>query len=147
MPILRTLWLLALSAALWPVAAQARSATAEIARIRTGIATLEQVHVRLDWPKTAASGMLKLRVGKLDAPNLGYVFRDLTWQCPLQRDGDGGWRCEGELLSNSLRSGGARPMRLDIDLGTAFTDVVLRQGETRLEVHRQAARHRCASCC
>jgi hypothetical protein len=52
----------------------------------------------------------------------------------LQRDGDGGWRCEGVL-----RSGGAKPMRLDIALGTAFTDVVLRQGESRLEVHRQAA--------
>lgn len=134
MSILRILSLFVLSAALWPTAAQARTASAEIARIRTGIATLEQVHVRLDWLNTADSGTLQLRVGKLDAPDLGYAFRDLSWQCPLQRDGDGGWRCEGEL-----RSGGAKPMRLDIALGTAFTDVVLRQGESRLEVHRQAA--------
>jgi hypothetical protein len=134
MPILRILSLFVLSAALWSPAAQARTATADIARIRTGIATLEQVHVRLDWPKTADRGTLQLRVGKLDAPDLGYAFRDLSWQCPLQRDGDGGWRCDGEL-----RSGGAKPMRLEIALGTAFTDVVLGQGEARLEVHRQAA--------
>ncbi len=134
MSILRILSLFVLSAALWSPAAQARTATADIARIRTGIATLEQVHVHLDWPNTADRGTLQLRVGKLDAPDLGYAFRDLSWQCPLQRDGDGGWRCEGEL-----RSGGAKPMRLDIALGTAFTDVVLHQGESRLEVHRQAA--------
>jgi hypothetical protein len=134
MSILRILSLILLSAVLWAPAAQARTATAEIARIRTGIATLEQVHVRLDWPNTAEQGTLRLRVGKLDAPDLGYAFRDLSWQCPLQRDGDGGWRCEGEL-----RSGGAQPMRLGIELGTAFTDVVLRQGASRLEVHRQAA--------
>ncbi len=132
--ILRILSLIVLSAALWAPAAQARTATADIARIRTGIATLEQVHVRLDWPNTAGRGTLQLRVGKLDAPNLGYAFRDLSWQCPLQRNSDGGWRCEGEL-----RSGGAQPLRLGIDLATAFTDVVLRQGDSRLEVHRQAA--------
>ncbi len=144
MSILRILLLFVLSAALWSPLAQARTATADIARIRTGIATLEQVHVRLDWPKNADRGTLQLRVGTLDAPGLGYAFRNLTWQCPLQRDGDGGWRCEGELLGNSLlsdglRSGGAKPMRLGIDLGTAFTDVVLGQGSARLEVHRQAA--------
>ena len=134
MSILRILLLLALPAALWSPVAQARTATADIARIRTGIATLQQVHVRLDWPESANGGTLQLRVGKLDAPGLGYAFRNLTWQCPLQRDGDGGWRCEGEL-----RSGGAKPMRLGVDLGTAFTDVVLRRGDARLEVHRQAA--------
>ena len=139
MSILRILLLFMLSAALWSPLAQARTATADIARIRTGIATLEQVHVRLDWPKNADRGTLQLRVGKLNAPDLGYAFRNVMWQCPLQRDGDGGWRCEGELLSDGLRSAGAKPMRLGIDLATAFTDVVLRQGEARLEVHRQAA--------
>ena len=139
MSILRILLLFVLSAALWSPLAQARTATADIARIRTGIATLEQVHVRLDWPKNADRGTLQLRVGKLNAPDLGYAFRNVMWQCPLQRDGDGGWRCEGELLSDGLRSAGAKPMRLGIDLATAFTDVVLRQGEARLEVHRQAA--------
>ncbi len=133
-PILRILLSFVLCALFWPHVAQARTATADIARIRTGLATLEQVNVRLDWSNTADRGTLRLRVGKLDAPGLGYAFRDLSWQCPLQRDGEGGWRCEGEL-----RSGDARPMRLGIDLATAFTDVVLRQGDARLEVHRQAA--------
>ncbi len=133
-PILRILFSLVLCALFWPHAVQARTATADIAHIRTGLATLEQVNVRLDWPKNANHGTLRLRVGRLDAPGLGYAFRDLIWQCPLQRDGEGGWRCDGEL-----RSGDARPMRLSIDLATAFTDVVLRQGDARLEVHRQAA--------
>ena len=133
-PILPILLSLVLSAALWAPVAQARTATADIARIRTGIATLEQVHVRLDWAKAAERGTLQLRVGRLDAPGMGYAFRNLSWQCPLQRDGEGGWRCDGPL-----RAGGARPMRLAIDLGTAFTDVVLRQNDSRLEVHRQAA--------
>lgn len=133
-PILRILFSLVLCALFLPQTAQARTATAEIKRIRTGLATLERVDVSLDWPKNADRGTLRLRVVKLDAPGLGYAFRNLSWQCPLQRDGEGGWRCDGEL-----RSGDAQPMRLAIDLATAFTDVVLRQGDARLEVHRQAA--------
>jgi hypothetical protein len=129
----RLLFLLS-CAALWSPTALARTASAEIARITTGAATLEQVRVRLDWPKAADHGMLRLRVGRLEAPNLGYAFRDLDWQCPLRRDGQGGWRCDGEM-----RSGSGRAMRLAVDLGTAFTDLALRQGDARLEVHRQAA--------
>lgn len=134
MPMLRILLLFVLSAALWSPGAQARTATADIARIRTGLATLDRVHVRLDWPKDADHGTLQLRVGHLEAHDLGYAFRDLDWQCPLLRDDGGGWHCDGEL-----RGGGAKPMRLSLDLATAFTDVVLRQGDARLEVHRQAA--------
>ena len=128
------LLLLLSCAVLWSPTALARTANAEIARITTGAATLEQVRVRLDWPEAADHGMLRLRVGKLEAPNLGYAFRDLDWRCPLRRDGEGGWRCDGEM-----RSGNGRAMRLAVDLGTAFTDVVLGQGDARLEVHRQAA--------
>jgi hypothetical protein len=132
--ILRILLPIALFAAFWPHAAQARTATASIARITTGLATLERVDVRLDWPAQADRGSLRLKVGALDAPDLGYRFHDLVWQCPLQRDGAGGWRCDGDL-----RAGRGDPIRLGVDLGTAYTDVVLRQGAARLEVHRQAA--------
>lgn len=128
------LLLLLSCAVLWSSTALARTANAEIARITTGAATLERVRVGLDWPEAADHGLLRLRVGRLEAPNLGYAFRDLDWQCPLRRDGEGGWRCDGEM-----RSGNGGAMRLAVDLGTAFTDVVLRRGDARLEVHRQAA--------
>lgn len=125
---------LVLAACAWPHAALARTATATIARVTTGLATLDRVEVRLDWPAEAEAGTLQLHVGALSAPSLGYAFRDLRWRCPLRRDGAGGWRCAGEVVS-----GRARPMRLDVALGAAFTDAVLAQGEARVEVHRQAA--------
>jgi hypothetical protein len=120
--------------ALWAPSALARTATAKIARIATPAATLEQVEIRLAWPAEATQGTLQLRVGRLDAPDVGYAFRDVRWQCPLSRHADGGWRCEGDV-----RAGGAPPMRLAIDIGVAHTDVALRRGDARLEVHRNAA--------
>lgn len=138
-PILRSpfafvLAVLVLATCAWPQVALARVATAKIARVTTGLATLDRVEVRLDWPAEAEAGTLHLKVGALAAPSLGYAFRDLRWQCPLRRDGAGGWRCAGEV-----EAGRARPMRLDVALGAAFTDVVLAQGDPRVEVHRQAA--------
>jgi hypothetical protein len=114
--------------------AQARTATATIQRIGTGLATLERVQVRLAWPKDAASGRLQLRVGHLVAPSLGYDFRDLDWSCPLTRTADGAWRCDGEL-----RAGRGPALRFGIDLGVAHTDAWLVRGESRIDVRRQAA--------
>lgn len=114
--------------------AQARTATATIQRIGTGLATLERVQVRLAWPKDAASGRLQLRVGHLVSPSLGYDFRDLDWSCPLTRTGDGAWRCEGDL-----RAGRGPALRFGIDLGVAHTDAWLVRGESRIDVRRQAA--------
>ncbi|MGJ7904440.1 hypothetical protein, partial [Lysobacter sp. 1R34A] len=82
----------------------------------TAVATLEDVRVRLSWPARAAQGELQLQAGRVVAPDLGYRYRDVLWRCPLQRDGRGGWRCDGEL-----RSGGGRPLRLALDLGVATT--------------------------
>ena len=132
--ILRILFALVLAACAWPHGAEARTATARIARVATGLATLERVEVRLDWPADADAGTLRLQVGALAAPSLGYAFRDVRWQCPLRRDGEGGWRCAGTVVA-----GRAPPMRLDLALGTAFTDVVLARGDARVEVHRQAS--------
>ena len=134
--ILRPLVLFALvfAAALTTGVAQARTAVADIARLRTGIATLERVQVRLDWPKAAERGALQLRAGRLVAPSLGYDFRDVVWQCPLQRTVDGGWRCDGEV-----RGAGAPPMRLRVDLSAGYTDVSLGRGEARIDVHRVAS--------
>ena len=113
---------------------QARTATATIKRIGTGVATLDGVQVRLAWPKDATSGVLRVRVGHLVAPSLGYDFRDLDWSCPLTRTGDGAWRCDGEL-----RAGRGPAFRFGIDLGVAHTDAWLVRGESRIDVRRQAA--------
>src|SRR3546814_3132179 len=84
--------------------AQARTMTAKIERVTTAVATLEGVEVRLDWPAQATTGELRLRAARVDAPDLGYRFRSLEWRCPLARDGQGGWRCDGELRSEEHTS-------------------------------------------
>lgn len=115
-------------------AAQARVLKAGITRVTTGVATLEGVEVRLTWPDDGGEGTLSLRAARVDAPALGYRFRALAWQCPLRRDGAGGWRCDG-----ALRAAGGPPMRLAVDLGTATTDALLARGSARIAVHRTAA--------
>ena len=68
-------------------AAEARTMQARIARVTTGVATLEGVGVRLDWPAQAKQGELLLTARRVDANDLGYRFRDVHWRCPLRRDG------------------------------------------------------------
>ena len=114
--------------------AEARTLHARIARVTTGVATLEDVSVHLDWPAQAMHGDLLLTARSIEAADLGYRYRDLRWRCPLQRDGEGGWRCEGEL-----RGGRGRPMRLSLALGVASTDAVLSQGRARFAVRRRAS--------
>lgn len=130
-PMLRLLPLLLL-ACIGP--APARTLTARIARVATTVATLEGVTVRLDWPAQAKQGELSLTAKRIAAPDLGYRYTDATWRCPLQRDGQGGWRCDG-----MLQSGKSKPLRLSLDLGVASTDAVLSQGRARFALHRQAA--------
>ncbi len=130
-PMLRLLpWLLL--ACIGP--APARTLTAKIARVGTAVATLEGVTVRLDWPAQATRGELTLTARRVSAPDLGYRYADVSWRCPLLRDGQGGWRCDG-----SLRAGKSRPLRLAVDLGVATTDAALSQGDSRFALHRQAA--------
>ena len=112
--------------------AQARSAQARIAAIRTPVATLERVQIRLDWPAGAAQGRLHLQAGRVDAPELGYRFRDLSWQCPLSHDA-ARWRCEG-----TVRSGRGPAMTLAIDLDDVRTDARLSRGRSAIAVHRHA---------
>ena len=117
--------------ALAPVA-HARTLEARIATVDTAVATLRDVRVRLEWPAQAPQGVLSLHAASVVAPDLGYRYRDLAWQCPLRRDG-ARWRCEGEV-----RSGRAQPLRLAIDLDDVRTDATLAQGAARLAVHRDA---------
>src|SRR5690606_6397644 len=114
--------------------AQARVAQARIARVTTGVATLEQVRLRLDWPAGAEAGELQLWAGRVDAPDLGYRYRDLHWRCPLRRIAGGGWQCEGEL-----RAVRAAPLRLAVEFDEAGTRASLSQGGARLALDRTAA--------
>lgn len=130
-PMLRLLpWLLLVC--IGPVSA--RTLTARIAKVITPVATLDGVSVRLDWPAQAPQGALTLTARRIAAPDLGYRHDDVVWRCPLRRDGQGGWRCDGEL-----RAGKRRPLRLSLDLGVASTDAVLSQDQARFALHRQAA--------
>ncbi|WP_242108100.1 hypothetical protein [Luteimonas aquatica] len=126
--------LCALALCLPMASAGARVLSAKIARVSTPVATLQGVEVRLDWPARAAGGELQLRASRVEAPDLGYRFRDLRWRCPLSRDAQGGWRCDGVL-----QAPGAAPMRLSLSLATASTDAALSRGPARFALHRSAA--------
>jgi hypothetical protein len=129
-PMVTLLLLLACAAS---QAAHARTLQARIERVTTAVATLDAVHVRLDWPANANQGQLTLTAGAVDAPDLGYHYRDLAWQCPLRREG-GHWRCDG-----ALRAGKGPPLRLAVDLDTATTAASLQQGNAALTINRHAS--------
>ncbi|GAB3742914.1 translocation/assembly module TamB domain-containing protein [Lysobacter olei] len=114
--------------------AHARAMTARIQRVTTAAATLQDVQVRLEWNDDAGPGRLHLRAGRADAPELGYRLKNVSWQCPLRRDGQGGWRCEGDV-----RAAGGPPFRLAVALGVAVTEASLVRGPSRLHLLRNAA--------
>lgn len=124
---------LGLLAALAALPASARGLQAKIAKVTTPVATLEQVRVRVDWAAGADSGELQLWAGRVEAPDLGYRYRDLHWRCPLRREGKDGWRCEGEL-----RSGRAAPLQLAVRFDAATTQASLAQGRARIALDRDA---------
>lgn len=113
---------------------QPRMLQAKIARVATAVATLEQVRVRVDWVADAESGELQLWAGRVEAPDLGYAYRDLHWRCPLRREGKDGWRCEGEV-----RSGKAPPLQLALRFDAATTRASLAQGRARIALDRDVA--------
>lgn len=125
---------LCLGALLAPAWASARVAQLRAERVTTAVGTLAQVRLRLDWPEGAAAGELQLWAGRVDAPDLGYRFRDLHWRCPLRRTARGGWQCEGEL-----REGGAAPLRLALAFDAATSHASLARGDARLALDRNAA--------
>ena len=127
-------WLLLPGLCLAAGQADARTATARIDRVTTAVATLDGVRVQLEWPAQATQGMLRLQAARVDAPELGYRFRNLDWRCALQRDGQGGWRCDG-----MLHGGGGAPFRLALSLATASTDARLTRGASTIALVRSAA--------
>lgn len=126
--------LLACLIVLAPVAAGARTLQARIAKVGTPVATLQQVRLRVDWPADAASGELQLWAARVDAPDLGYHWRDLHWRCPLRRTPEAGWRCAG-----MLRAGRAAPLQLDVAFDAAKTQALLSHGSARIGLRRDVA--------
>ncbi len=114
--------------------AQARVAQARIAKVTTPVASLEQVRLKLDWPDGATTGTLDLWAAQIDAADLGYRYRDLHWQCRLQRADRDGWQCEGQL-----RSGNAEPLRLAVRFDAATTEASLSRGSARIALEHSAA--------
>jgi hypothetical protein len=125
---------LGLLAALAVQPASARGMQARIDRVVTPVATLEHVRVRVDWAADAQDGELQLWAGRVDAPDLGYRYRDLHWRCPLRRAGKDGWQCDG-----ALRSGKSAPLRLAVRFDAATTQASLAQGGARIALDRDAA--------
>ena len=80
---------------------EARVLSAKIARVTTAVAVLEQVRSISIGRRRRRRADLRLRAARIDAPDLGYRFGDVDWQCPLSRDGKGGWRCDGMVRSRS----------------------------------------------
>lgn len=117
-----------------PVDAAARTAQVKIAKLATAVATLEQVRVRIDWADGADAGELQVWAAQVDAPDLGYHYRDLHWRCPLRRAGKDGWQCAGVL-----RSGRAGPLQLAVDFDAATTRASLAGGGGRIALDRSAA--------
>ena len=131
----RILTLLGLVALLYAGAADARALVARVASVSTPVATLDGVEVRLEWPADAVEGDLRITARRARAPGLGYRYEDLAWRCPLRRDGDGGWSCDGEL-----RQGRGAPLRLALALPREAIEVRLSDTDgARLALSRRQA--------
>ena len=84
-----------LALALLPAAA--RELQLQVGAVRNEVASLEEVRVTLDWPEGAAAGELSLEASRLQVPTLGQDLHAVRWRCPLSRDPDGQWSCEGPV--------------------------------------------------
>ena len=120
--------------------ARAEVLTARIASINTGAGSLKDVQVRLDWPRGAAAGQLSLKAASLDFPALSYDASQLSWQCPLLRAANDGWKCDGMVQAR-----GSKPQKLAIEFSPDATIARLAIGNSRIEYRSPPAlsdRHR-----
>jgi hypothetical protein len=128
----RTILLLPLLLGLAAMPADARSLHARIARVTTAVATMQGVDARLDWPADAEAGNLVIHADRIDAPDLGYHYRDIAWSCRLQRAADNGWSCAGDLR------GGGKPLHFGVRFDDNATVAELARGNSRIDLHRDA---------
>lgn len=104
----------------------ARELQLQVGTVRNAAASLDDVRVALDWPDDAAQGELSLEAARLQVPGLGQDLRSLRWSCPLSRDGEGQWRCEGPVQA----AGGGGSLR--VALSSARIDALLATGGSSL---------------
>lgn len=114
-------------------AVSARRASVQVAQVRTAIAEVHALQASLDWPDAADGGQLRIEIGRIDAPLLGYRFDKLRWQCQLTRDGEG-FACAGPVRS---AQGSLPSLRLAMSL--SHTDALITSGRSQVEVKRLAA--------
>ena len=108
---------------------------AEIAKVRSGVGSLEQVQVRLAWADGASEGELELRAASLDFPLLSYRGRDIVWRCPLRRAEGDQWTCDGPLQAAGVKA----PSKLALVFSPAATTADLVVGKQRLSYETQSA--------
>lgn len=87
----------AIAAVLACAGVEARVVEAEVERASLALGRFDKLTLKLDWPDAANEGALELRAAMLDAPELGYRFRQLHWTCTLERRAADEFRCEGPL--------------------------------------------------
>lgn len=114
---------------------QAAVLRVEVAKVGSGVGSLEQVDVRLAWPDGASEGTLELRAATLDFPLLSYRARDIVWRCPLRRTDGGQWACDGPLQVTGIKA----PSRLALTFSPAATTADLSVGKQRLSYESQSA--------
>ena len=125
---------IALLSLLWPVVGWARTLELRADSLHSGVATANGLHVQVDWPEAASSGRLRIDAVTLDASAYGYRFGNVHWDCPLTRDRQGGWRCDG-----NLRAGNGKPMRLALAIAAAATTARLSDGRSAIDLQRNAS--------
>jgi hypothetical protein len=115
-------------------AAHARTLRVHADEIVAAAGSFRGVDVDLAWPEGAPAGQLHLRAEHLQVPSISYAARDVDWRCPLQRVGEGAWRCSG-----LVRSGRSAAFPLTVEFSAAGTRVDLRVGGSGLSFEQVAA--------
>ena len=133
-PTMRALRLVVLALALPSAVSHARTLELRADSLRSPAATANGLHAQLVWPDAAPSGLLRLDADTINASAYGYKFSKVHWECPLTRDGKGGWYCDGEV-----RAGNAKPMRLSLTIASASTTARLSDGRSAVGLQRIAA--------
>jgi hypothetical protein len=132
-PSIKVLCIAVLALALLPAVGQARTLELRADSLRSPVAIATGLHARLDWPDTATSGSLRIDADTIDASGYGYRFNKVHWECPVMRDGNGGWHCDGDV-----RTGDAKPLRLSLVIATASIIARLTDGRSSIGLQRIA---------
>jgi hypothetical protein len=122
---------------LWALApvAQARRLSLHADAVEAAAGSVTNVDVVLEWREGAPEGQLHLRADALEVPSIAYAARAIDWRCPLQRTGEGAWRCPGVV-----RAGGSKAeFPLTLEFSPAATRMDLRIQDSGLSFEQVAA--------